>query len=140
NNNVVYNALGASYVTEAGDEIGSFDHNIAIHSRGSGAGIESRKQVQDFGHQGDGFWLQGGNVSVTNNVVSGQRHSGYVFFPVGLEQKGLGTTMIAGANLSQYRWAKPDQNYDVADVPLKEFKGNVAFGVKDGFESWFSLL
>src|SRR4030095_12941186 len=58
--NVVFNALGAAYVTEAGDEIGTFDHNIAIHSRGSGQGIESRKQVQDFGHQGDGVWLHGG--------------------------------------------------------------------------------
>jgi hypothetical protein len=139
-NNVVFNAVGAAYVTEAGDEIGSFDHNIAIHSQGSGDGIESRQQVQDFGHQGDGFWLQGGNVSVTNNVVSGQRHSGYVFFPVGLNQKGLGVATISGANLASYPWADPTKDYAVGDVPLKEFKGNVAFASGDGFESWFSLL
>ena len=30
--NVVFNAVGAAYVTEAGDEIGTFNHNIAIHS------------------------------------------------------------------------------------------------------------
>ncbi len=138
--NVVFNATGAAYITEAGDELGTFDHNIAIHSRGSGDGIESRKQVQDFGHQGDGFWLQGGNVSLTNNVVAGQRHSGYVFFPVGLDQKGLGTTKISGANLSQYSWANAAEMYAVGDVPLKQFKGNVAFGAEDGFESWFTLL
>lgn len=138
--NVVFNATGSSYITEAGDEIGTFDHNISIHSLGSGDGIESRKQVQDFGHQGDGFWLQGGNVSLTNNVVSGQRHSGYVFFPVGLIQKGLGTTTISGANLSQYAWADATKTYAVGDVPLKQFKGNVAFGAEDGFESWFTLL
>jgi G8 domain len=139
-NNVVFNALGAAYVTEAGDEIGSFDHNIAIHSRGSGDSIESRKQVQDFGHQGDGFWLQGGNVSLTNNVVAGQRHSGYVFFPVGLNQKGLGITTIPAADLANPSWAGTQTTVAVGDVPLRQFKGNVAFASGDAFESWFSLL
>src|SRR5439155_23169497 len=115
-NNVVFNAVGASYVTEAGDELGSFDHNIAIHSLGSGAGIESRKQVQDFGHQGDGFWLQGGNVSLTNNVVAGQRHSGYVFFPVGLDQKGLGVTAIEADTLADPSWANGNPTIPVGDV------------------------
>jgi hypothetical protein len=138
--NVVFNAVGAAYVTEAGDELGSFDGNIAIHSQGSGEGIESRKQVQDFGHQGDGFWLQGGNVSVTNNVVAGQRHSGYVFFPVGLDQKGLGVTTIDAANLVNPAWANGKATVADGDVPLRKFQGNVAFASGDGFESWFSLL
>jgi hypothetical protein len=138
--NVVFNALGAAYVTEAGDEIGSFDHNIAIHSQGSGAGIDSRKQVQDFGHQGDGFWLQGGNVSVTNNVVAGQRHAGYVFFPVGLDQKGLGVTTIAATNLADPSWAHGNATVADGDVPLRLFSGNKVFASGDAFESWFSLL
>jgi hypothetical protein len=99
-NNVVFNAVGAAYVTEAGDELGSFNHNIAIHSQGAGGGIEDRKNIGDFGQLGDGFWFQGGNVSVTNNISTGQRHSGFVFFPVGLNQKGLGVTQIAFDNLS----------------------------------------
>jgi hypothetical protein len=138
--NVVFNAVGAAYVTEAGDEVGSFDGNIAIHSQGSGEGIESRQQVQDFGHQGDGFWLQGGNVSLTNNVVAGQRHSGYVFFPVGLNQKGLGVTTIDAATLADPTWANGKATVADGDVPLRKFQGNVAFGTGDGFESWFSLL
>ena len=127
-------------MTEAGDELGSFDHNIAIHSRGSGNGIESCKHVQDFGHQGDGFWLQGGNVSLTNNVVAGQRHSGYVFFPVGLNQKGLGVTTIHADELADPAWANGKETVAVGDVPLREFDGNVAFASGDGFESWFTLL
>jgi hypothetical protein len=138
--NVVFNAVGAAYVTEAGDELGTFNANIAIHSRGSGDGIESRQHVQDFGHQGDGFWLQGGNVSLTNNVVSGQRHSGYVFFPRGLEQKGLGTTQIPVADVVNPAWAAPGQTMiDVGRVPLRKFSGNVAFASGDGLETWFTL-
>ena len=93
-NNVVFNAVGAAYVTEAGDELGTFDHNIAIKSLGSGEEVSSRKNINDFGHDGDGFWFQGGNITVTNNVASGQRHAGFVFFPTGLNQKGLGITTI----------------------------------------------
>ena len=87
--NVVYNALGASFATEAGDEVGQFVANIAIHSQGAGGGIEDRARFNDFGQLGDGFWLQGGNVSLVGNVATGQRHSGFVFFPVGLVQKGF---------------------------------------------------
>src|SRR5262249_29351685 len=128
-----------SFVTEAGDEVGSFDGNLALHGQGSGQGIESRQQFQDFGHQGDGFWLQGGNVSLTNNVVAGMRHSGYVVFPRGLVQAGLGVTTIDGADvdpaIANGRTAVP-----VGDVPLKLFRGNKVFASGDGFESWFSLL
>ena len=85
-NNVVFNVVGAAYVTEAGDEVGTFDHNIAIKSLGSGQEVSARQNINDFGHDGDGFWFQGGNVTVTNNVAVGQRHAGFVFFPRGLVQ------------------------------------------------------
>lgn len=139
--NVVFNAVGAAFVTEAGDEIGSFDHNLAMHSQGSGQNLFARQTIQDFGHEGDGFWLQGGNVSLTNNVVAGQRQSGFVFLPRGLDQKGFGVTQISGENLAPYySWADPTKMYDVADVPLLKFQGNTVFGVQDGYESWFTML
>jgi len=154
-NNVVFNATGAGFVTEAGDEIGTFDHNIAIHSQGSIGGITARQQFQDFGFQGDGFWFQGGNITVTNNIATGQRASGFVFFPVGLVQKlpvSVGTdgklvfqevtTQIPASALTWAPWAPSDPTTMVADgdVPLKQFSNNVSFANHDGFESWFSLL
>ncbi len=140
-NNVVFNAVGAAYVTEAGDEVGTFNHNIAIKSLGSGEQVDSRKAIQDFGHDGDGFWFQGGNIAVTNNVASGQRHAGFVFFPRGLVQKGFtpAQTQIPGDDLPASYGADPTLMYDVADVPLLKFQGNTAFGDADGYESWFSL-
>jgi hypothetical protein len=138
-NNVVFNAVGAGFVTEAGDEQGTFDHNIAIKSLGSGEDVSSRKSINDFGHDGDGFWFQGGNVNVTNNVASGQRHAGFVFFPTGLNQKGLGVTTIPGNELPASYGANPNVSYADNDIPLRSFQGNVAFGEQDGYESWFSL-
>jgi hypothetical protein len=164
-NSVVFNATGAAYVTEAGDEIGSFVNNIAIHSQGAGGGIEDRKNDNDFGQLGDGFWLQGGDVSLVGNIGTGQRHSGFVFFPVGLNEGALGIRQIPFANLDPKVQAalkdasptikKAVDAYNLAikngttatpvlvpdgDVPLLKFENNTSFGDGDGFESWFSLL
>ena len=46
--NVAYDVDGASFVTETGDEIGTFARNIAIHGIGSGAGLESPQRHPGF--------------------------------------------------------------------------------------------
>ena len=80
-------------------------------------------------------------MSLTNNIAAGQRAGGFVFFPRGLVQNGLGTTQIPVADLENPAWAAPGQTMiDVGNVPLREFKGNIAFSNGDGFESWFTLL
>lgn len=139
---VVFNAVGAAYATEAGDEIGSFTGNMAIHSRGSGdANASTRINVQDFGHQGHGFWLQGGNVRVTDNVVTGQRSTAYIIFAKGLLEPGLGFRTIPVSTLADPTIAPPGATtIPVGQVPLREFKNNVAFGVYDGFESHWLMF
>jgi hypothetical protein len=149
--NVAYNVFGSAFVTEAGDEVGSFRRNIAIRSKGSGEGEDDRRKLQDFGHEGDGFWFQGGGVAVEDNVATGQRSSGFIFFTIGLIEKGLGTARFAVANLWHPDWAKtidhvnhkdPDQINDPASVPviavpIKSFKRNTAYGCGIGFTSRF---
>lgn len=141
-NNVVFNVFGAAYVTEAGDETGDFRNDIAIHSQGSGGAIDGPGQeaAQDFGQLGVGFWMQGPNVSLINNVAAGQRSSGFIFFQQGLNQAGLGVTTISGADLSQYAWANPTVNYPVASVPIKQFVGNSAFATTIGLQTWFGQV
>ena len=138
--NTVFDVVGAAYATEAGDEIGAFRNNIAVRSTGSGAGIESRKDRQDFGHQGDGFWFQGAGIEVEGNVAVGQRHAGFVFFTRGLVEKGLGTIRFLAHNLADPSWAAGQESIDVGSVPIRLFRNNVAFASGTGFESWFHLL
>lgn len=149
--NVAYNVFGSGFVTEAGDEVGSFRHNIAIRSKGSGEDEVGRTKIQDFGHEGDGFWFQGGGVTVEDNVATGQHTSGFIFFTSGLIEKGLGTARFAVANLWHPEWAKtidhvnhkdPDHINDPASVPviavpIKSFKRNTAYGCGIGFKSRF---
>lgn len=62
--NVAYDLTGAAFNTEAGDEIGSFVGNLAIKMHGSREEPQARQIHGDFGHAGDGFWLQGPGVRV----------------------------------------------------------------------------
>jgi hypothetical protein len=85
---VTYDVLGAGFVAEAGDERGSFRRNFALRSAGSGELPDSRAfahrdgpgHVDDFGHGGHGFWMQGPLVAVEGNVAAGHRHHAYAFW------------------------------------------------------------
>ncbi|HQR09332.1 MAG TPA: G8 domain-containing protein [Gemmatales bacterium] len=139
--NVAFNVTGAAFVTETGEEIGIMNHNLAIKSTGSGRGIEEFQNnvEQSFGHQGDGFWFQGGGVVATNNIAVGQKHSGFVFFTRGLNQKGLGVTEFHAENLTDPSIANGAEHVAVGDVPFV-FKNNTSFANGDGMETWFHLL
>ncbi len=78
--NVSYNAIGAHFVTENGGERGAFRRNIAM--RAMGGSTQSIKEIanHDMAHTGHGFWFQGGNVIVEDNVASGCRDGGFTWF------------------------------------------------------------
>ena len=150
--NISYNVTGAGFVTEAGDEVGSFRNNFAIRSHGSGQDEDERKRsLQDFGHEGDGFWFQGGGVSVEDNLAAGHKSSGFIFFTIGLIENGLGTARFSTANLWQPQFAttishidpKDPQHIDVPNsvpvirVPVRSFARNTAFACGKGFTSRF---
>lgn len=137
--NVAFNVVGAAFVTEAGDEIGSFRGNLAIRSTGSGEDVDGRRRLQDFGHEGDGFWFQGGGITVENNIAAGQAQTGFIFFTQGLEQAGLGKMRFATANLKDASWAGEKPSVEVGQVPIRAFKGNVVFASHTGIIPRFHL-
>lgn len=166
-NNVAFNVIGASFVTEAGNETGRFVGNLAIKGVGAnkGEGIESRKVKQDFGFQGDGFWFQGPAIQVENNIAVSQRHDGFVFFTAPLEQNykwidpatassatptilsarqeaRMTTTMLAAAYDAALIAALggPGKSVDPGDIPILSFKNNTALANGTGMETWFHLL
>ena len=149
--NVAFNVAGSAFVTEAGDEIGSFRNNLAVRSVGSGEDEDQRRKLQDFGHEGDGFWFQGGGVIVNDNIATGQASSGFIFFTLGLEQEGLGRMRFAVANLWDKSWSAKIAHVDHKDpdlindpnsvpviaVPIRSFKRNTAYACGKGFTSRF---
>ena len=121
--NVAFDVVGAAFVTEAGDERGTFRGNVAIRSAGSIDDTTGRDCIQDFGHNGHGFWFQGADLEVVDNVAVGHQGAAYVFFTVGLKVDGKTTTMIDGRS--------------VESVAVRKFSGNVAYASGSGLETWF---
>ena len=139
--NIAFDVVGSGYFTETGNEIGAFRRNLAVHITGSGQDIGSRSELlQDFGHSGHGFWFQGAGVEVEDNVVVGTRDTAYVFFTKGLKEEGLGDTKFLAANLHNLLCACGATVLEVGAVSIDDFKGNIAIGAKDGFETWHHLL
>ncbi len=79
-NNASYDVFGSHYVAEDGNELGSFKHNIAIRAQGSNRPFPMGEFNHDVGHSGNGFWLESRNLSVEDNVVSGVKNAGLVYF------------------------------------------------------------
>ncbi len=131
--NVAYDVGGAAFVTESSDEIGRFIDNIAIFSRGSGESEPIfRENIQDFGHQGDGFWFQGPGVTVEGNVASGQGKHGIIFYTKGFEDPVNGEVRFRTSNLSDPSIANGEDFIDVRDVPIENFRNNIAYGNDTG--------
>jgi Ca2+-binding RTX toxin-like protein len=136
--NVAYNVLGAGFVTEVGDEIGSFDRNIAVHIRSSGEEIESRLQLQDFGHGGEGFWFQGAGISVRDNVVAGAEGSAYIYYTQGLVINGR-AGVFRSENLANPSIAGGATTIPVVHVPVLVFDRNVGYASGVGLTIQYNL-
>ncbi|MEL7210071.1 MAG: G8 domain-containing protein, partial [Actinomycetota bacterium] len=94
--NVAFDVAGAAYNTEAGDETGSFVRNLSVRTHGPGsipARAEQpteRRETQDFGFAGHGFWLQGPAVDLEGNVAAGATGAGIMVYSEGLIESGVG--------------------------------------------------
>ncbi len=94
-NNVAYNVNGASFISEVGNEIGTFINNVAIRTLGTGeenftgdptfsaptkGPYTAQENINEFGSAGDGFWIHSHMVVMKDNVASGFRGTGFQFW------------------------------------------------------------
>ncbi len=136
--NVAYNVTGAAFVTEVGDETGSFRQNIAIHTLASGDSVESRQTIQDFGHTGDGFWFQGAGISVVDNVSASSQGSAFFYYTRGLKFGGSAATFVS-SNLPDPSIAFGNPTIAVDHVPVLAFSGNVGYASGVGLTVQYNL-
>jgi hypothetical protein len=125
--NVAFDVNGAAFVTEVGDEIGGFYGNFAVGTTGTREEINGREfPHQDFGHQGDGFWFQGGGVAVVDNVSAGNQGHAFAYYTRGLYE-GAQQARFLSANLANPAIAKGAPTIDVGLVPVTNFSGNTGY-------------
>jgi hypothetical protein len=145
---VSHNIDGSHFFTEEGDELGEFRRNLAIHSRGSGLGNDEQprdvavmrndpdlyhRRRLDVGHRGTGFWLNGGGVSVIDNVSAGQAHSGFHVWtrPLSFRINKAESVSFPVELLDDRSWASGRKAVGIAEVPIR-FTGNVAYVLGEG--------
>lgn len=125
--NIVYGARGAAFVTEDGTEsFNVFDHNFAVRVHGAGD-LTPRGGYggpgPDPGSDGSGFWFQGPNNYIRNNVAATAEASGF-----NLAGRLLGTVPVPrfqGADVTVQAETTP---LDTLRAPVLEFTGNEAYG------------
>ncbi len=123
--NIAYGVYGAAFITEAGDENGVFEANMAIATRGYGAsdvkGWGHRHQYYgDGGFHGNGFWIIGPYVDIVDNIVNGSSNSAFA--------------MKHGTIDSVTGIIRSDDGTEIpyTEVGLKSFSGNIAYGNSGG--------
>ena len=147
-NNIAYGVWGSAYYTEAGDEIGTFDGNIAIRSVNPRDPVDPvSKEIatdlghenQEFGNSGDGFWLSGHLVSMKNNISSGNSGHGFIIWSDGLVEHDLGEnsgrTTVKTADIANGHLITGRSEIPVWWAPLAEVSNNEASGAVIGFRT-----
>jgi hypothetical protein len=140
-----YGTYGAGFVTEAGDEIGSFIHDLTVHNTSNhsllkqndtGEASGGRQSQQDFGSEGIGFWIQGKyGIALENNVAAESTQAGFWINGNGLKQGGgFGTTQFWTQNITDPTLIPPGNPPSVAcpALPEVDFTGNSAEYVNEG--------
>jgi hypothetical protein len=128
--NVAFQNNGAGFVTEAGNEIGTFNANLAVRTTGVANGtdygvVTSRINLNDFGFTGSGFWMQSPSCTLTNNIALDDT-AGFQFYNQALSAPGLGTLAAWNGQVT-------------TSVALTRFSANSAAESTDGVELFWHL-
>ncbi|MEM9219821.1 MAG: G8 domain-containing protein, partial [Cyanobacteria bacterium P01_F01_bin.150] len=142
-NNVAYGVVGTAYYTEVGDEIGSIEGNIAIRSVNPSFKLDDGGAIdpdlghaqQEFGNDGDGYWLSGPLVSVKNNVSAGSSAHGFIFWTDGVVEADKGRATIKVSDIANGHLIPNRDTIPVWWAPLAEVQNNEAYGSTIGFRS-----
>ena len=144
--NVSYGLQGAGFYTEAGDELGRMEGNIAIRSVNASFTLDHLGAIDpdlganrmDYGNDGDGFWLTGTRVSLINNVSAGASAHGFIYWTDGIMESDANPavrTTIPVSNLPNGHLIPDRVAVPVWWAPFAENRGNESYGATIGFRS-----
>ncbi|MEM7393511.1 MAG: hypothetical protein AAF492_14290, partial [Verrucomicrobiota bacterium] len=142
-NNVAYGVQGTAFYTEAGDEIGSMVGNIAIRSVSPTFTLDDagaidpdlRAEVQDFGVDGEGYWLSGHLVSLVDNVSAGASAHGFIIWSDGLVEADRGRATVRVSDIPNGHLITNRDSIPTWWAPMAEIKNNISYGAVVGFRS-----
>jgi hypothetical protein len=140
--NVAFDNFGAGFATEAGNEIGTFNANLAVRTIGvpngaSGVVIQSRSAINDFGFNGAGFWMQSPGCTLNNNVAV-DNQVGFNYYNQALTEAGLGEIQFWSANAADgSAYGTPLVSTMAVQIP--QFFGNIAAEATEGLQLFWHM-
>lgn len=140
--NVVFDFFGGAFVTEDGNELGTFSRNIAIKGRKATTetNLDTRTLNIDFGYEGNGYWIQSSNVSYANNIAISCAGDAYKVFSDDASMPPEGRHKIPRINILNPEIAGVDDSISTAVVPLRLFTGNIAYNCNSAMMFWTHML
>ena len=146
-NNVAFDVVGAAFVTENGDENGTFVGNLAMRTIGR-YNTPLQSKVAGFGHRGDGFWFQGLAIRVVDNVAVGSSGHAFAFWGATancevcevwsprhkrfLHRKATGKPkMPASLYDDPSVYGGPNAKVKAQDMYIEQFSGNTTYANRD---------
>jgi hypothetical protein len=149
--NVVFDIVGSGIVAEAGNETGTWTHNLTIKTKGDNRPdnldfFGPRSERFDFGFNGEGYWVQGAaQVALQNNIaVSAGAGIGFLGFEWGTEAaRGAQSVAVDSLPASLKDIAKgtsdPTQ-IEVSAVPIRQFSGFETYNAQVGINVWSRMF
>ncbi len=135
--NVVYNAFGASFVAESGNDVGNWLRNIAIKSRGVGWGILKAQDtvvIRDAARTGDGFWFSSRLVEASENVAANTTHGYSYVSRTGIQADGS-NDLLEAKSIDQPETVRGGSRTRQTTPNIPEFRDNEAFGNQTSFQA-----
>ncbi len=140
--NIVYGFGGAAFVTEEGNELGSFRRDMAIKGLRATivTDIIARTANFDFGSEGNGFWMQGANVSYESDIATSCSGDAYKIFSDDASMPPEHQLKIPKANILNPIICGIDDSIYTAVVPMRQFKSCIAYNCMSGMAFWTHLF
>ncbi|MGF1498212.1 MAG: G8 domain-containing protein [Elainellaceae cyanobacterium] len=126
--NAAYDVFGSAFISETGNEIGTWTNNISIKNEGTGRLPKNNvRDEHDPGKSGVGFWFQGRVVGNEGNVSASARQAGFVYSLRGADQ------MDVLAKNTEFPDAFPGkETVRPADPQIHDFTNNETIGSRTG--------
>lgn len=151
--NITYDVFASHFVTEAGDERGSFHRNLAVKSIGDfDRGLKKLfstidtdgTKIQDDGQKGHGFWFLARNISVRDNYAVSHPEECFVYFHRSVAPKFIPTRDLITpfrdairAKVDTYLGSevpRPEVELRYSDAPIVDSQHNTAVACEAALE------
>ncbi|MEM6456203.1 MAG: calcium-binding protein [Acidobacteriota bacterium] len=117
-NNISYDTIGVGFMSETGNENGVWHRNLSSTNTGFLNGeldASPAHDMNDVGRRGAGFWMEGRNLALFDNVATGS-NAGFVWQPWGVDN--IDTT-VDGVSRINAILAHPDLHAIVTEAEVE---------------------